>query len=1045
MAKKREVTKHNTGLSISRTGGKFTASWKIKCAKMKTQKWRWRTHNGSRWSGWTTQKIGDKTTEKSLTLANTGTFTKVQVQTQALRRDTDNINYTASEWKDSSAVYTITAPSAPTLEVEYNSANSTTFTWSAGDSGTGWYRCCYYRTFNGYSWSAWAVAGTTSYTYTDNMSGRTRAFAIYAVGPAGSSGTVTQNHYIGPAPSATWSGNKVSCAEKSSYYQMTYSISLSASTLTVDSIIPQYYIGKPTANMECPSDASWTNGTTYTYNNGTTSYALSITTSEVIGADECLWARVRTTHDSIDSFSPAHRVLTGSLVAPIAEVSMGTISASGFSVTINITDKGTDVDGTYSQVYLEKGSATGENHYILIGTIPDGTATRTITSNIDLTNEEAFGIHIRNVTADGSSMKSGYYNYATTMPSEPLLTSVDPTTVSGKVYLTWTNRWRAASGVIIAWTDDPDNWMSNDDPETYELSEIVSNWFITGLETGKVWYFRVRSVRTIDDSTTLSPWSNEVSIDLSAAPVTPALYLSSDVIREDGMVTAYWSYASTDGTAQISANVVQATRTNNTWTYSEPVGTATSAQHIDIYAKDHGWTNGTTVYLALQTGSGSGGISDYSIPIPLVIAAEPTVSITNTSLANTETVTEYFVGDGSTRTFTCTNTLSAAPTVTVNGTTRSATYSGDVVTVSSAPANGSEVAITYTTAASKILTTLPLSVTVAATNAATLSLAIERANDYPLMRPDDTTTDGAKGETIYINTIAANSTNTVSIDTEQLIGRLDDGALYNIVASVADEYGQTADAEPIPFKVHWDHQAEAPTATFITDSDRYIARITPIAPESYQTGDTCDIYRLSSDQPELIISGGTFGTEYVDPYPAFGQNSGYKVVTVTKYGDYITDDNTFAEYDTLENEEASYNQIDPQMMVIDFGGEQVELPYNITLANSWQKDFKRTSYLGGHVTGDFNRAVTRDLSASTVLARNLDEETAVIMRGLASYAGICHVRTPEGSSFTADVQVSEDRAFDSGVISYDLKIQKIDTEGFDGMTYAEWSELNDLE
>ena len=116
------------------------------------------------------------------------------------------------------------------------------------------------------------------------------------------------------------------------------------------------------------------------------------------------------------------------------------------------------------------------------------------------------------------------------------------------------------------------------------------------------------------------------------------------------------------------------------------------------------------------------------------------------------------------------------------------------------------------------------------------------------------------------------------------------------------------------------------------------------------------------------------------------------------------------------------------------------MPYNITLDNSWEKDFERTVYLGGHVAGDHNRAVTRDLSASTVVVRGDDADVVAQIRALARYAGVCHVRTPDGSSFAADVQISEGQSYDSKVVEYDLTIQKVDTVDLDGMTYAEWSE-----
>lgn len=1054
----KKTTSHNTGLTLKRTRNKFTASWKIKTDKMDTQKIRYRTNNGSKWSSWTTKKVGKKATSYSFTLSASATITKIQVQTQVLRSPTSS--YKASDWDSSSYKYDVEKPLAPTLTVANEAANSTTFTWSAPqDKDNHWYYRCLYRTKYdskpeaSTGWSAWAPASQSSYSYTDNETGKTRSFQIKAVGPGGESATKTQRHNITTSPVATWGKDPVSIDTKSSqYYKMVYNVNLNASHYTVDSIVPQYFIGKPDADMSCPGNAGWSDGTTYHYADGKSNYALAITTEDRISEDECLWARVKTAHDSIPSASSAYRVLTGKLKKPSANISPGTPATSGFTVSFSNIDAKTQVEDAYIEVYLEKYSAMGIENYILIGTIANGSATAEISCSEDITGEEGFAIHIRNVTADGHSMKSDYYDYSTSMPSAPTLISVDPTATAGKVYLSWITNWTASNGTIIAWTDDPDNWRSNEEPETYEINEDANSWFITGLETGKTWYFRIRSVMTSGDNVTYSPWSSDEPIDLSSAPAIPVLYLSEETIAEDGMVTAYWSYVSTDGTSQIAANVVEVTVADAEWdpnartwsggnlTYGDPVGSATSEQHIDIYASDHGWENGSTVYLALQTQSGSGGFSDYSSLAKLVIAPEPAVTITD-PFTGSETTTEYFAGDGSTRAFRCAGSLSASPTVTVGGAAATVSgYSGDTVTLASAPADGAEVAITYTTTDNRILGDLPLSVTVSTTGATNLTVAIERAVKYPLERPDGTVTDGAAGETIYVSSIPAESSNIISIGLDDLIGRLDDGAWYNLVATASNNYGHSAE-DSIMFKVHWSHQAWKPEATFVSDPENYIARITPVASEDYETGDTCDIYRLGIDKPELIISGGAFGTEYVDPYPAFGASSGYKVVTVTANGDYITEDNMFAEYDSTIEEDAGYTQLDPKCIVIDFAGERVELPYNITLGNSWAKDFERTQYLGGHVAGDHNKAVIRDLSASTVLAVNRQYVDTETMRSLSEYAGLCHVRTPEGSSFVADIQVSEDREYGSPIVSYNLTIKKVDTVGFDGMTYAEWSEL----
>jgi hypothetical protein len=54
------------------------------------------------------------------------------------------------------------------------------------------------------------------------------------------------------------------------------------------------------------------------------------------------------------------------------------------------------------------------------------------------------------------------------------------------------------------------------------------------------------------------------------------------------------------------------------------------------------------------------------------------------------------------------------------------------------------------------------------------------------------------------------------------------------------------------------------------------------------------------------------------------------------------------------------------------------------------------------------------------------------------------VRTPDGSSYTADVEVSEDRNYKEAgkVVSYTLTVTKVDVQELDGMTLAEWEETH---
>ena len=164
-------------------------------------------------------------------------------------------------------------------------------------------------------------------------------------------------------------------------------------------------------------------------------------------------------------------------------------------------------------------------------------------------------------------------------------------------------------------------------------------------------------------------------------------------------------------------------------------------------------------------------------------------------------------------------------------------------------------------------------------------------------------------------------------------------------------------------------------------------------------------------------------------------------MTITSNGDYATADGLgWYDADYVDGDILEDNNL-----VIDVDGDQIVLPYNLTLSNTWNKDFKRTTYLGGAVQGDWNPAITRDLSAGTVIVRGDDLDRQLMIRDLAGYAGVAHVRTPDGSSLTADVQINETQSYDSRAITYSMTIKAIDPSEPVGMTLDMWNSLHPID
>lgn len=349
----------------------------------------------------------------------------------------------------------------------------------------------------------------------------------------------------------------------------------------------------------------------------------------------------------------------------------------------------------------------------------------------------------------------------------------------------------------------------------------------------------------------------------------------------------------------------------------------------------------------------------------------------------------------------------------------------------------------YDQATLNILREMPISLVASVTggidNGYNTNVSIERASSYFVDRPDETTYAGYSGETVYSNIV--NDPSSISISQSDLTGYLDDGAAYILTVYAFDDLDQMAE-DTILFFVNWEHQAFIPDATVVFDSDYSVMKITPIADENkYEEGDTFDIYRLSVDKPVLIVKGGTFGQTYVDPYPTIGKYGGHRVVTVTANGDFICNDED-SDMAWIDLDEEDGDIFNTDFSIINYGEGTYEILYNANLSTQWNKDFKETKYLGGHIQGDWNAGISRTSTINSVTIRDEDEDAIVAFRRLAEYPGICHIRTLDGSNYYADIQVSESiPSDDSPLNSYTFNITRVDTDGYDGIELSEWNKI----
>lgn len=990
-----------SGLSITRSGNlKFCLSWKIADKDYNAgQQLRWRTWKDSKiYSKWTTINLSTSASSKTITLS-AGNYYPVPKKPHIVKFEFEVCGRKSgadwSAWSNKS--WELRAPVAPTLEAALTNTNQTTFTYSAdiGTDDNKPFYCYEYQTvvledckaYDGskVNWwktnDGWQTGSPTSASpkaITENvtLSGNsyTRWFRVRTRGAAGDSAWAYAKHVYAKPYTPKIKSVKSTVRSGNTNIVLTW-VAASDASHPIDETVAQYCIATPRSNLNIPASPTWTDAATMvdTPAEDTTNFLVS----SQVSTDECFFVRVVNKHDTSANDSPSNFAIAnyGRLATPS---NLSVTLNSSYKASISVDNNSAVPDSKVAIVWRGK-----DGKEITIGVTGTGSGTKTLSNKQcpNTTSTPKFYAYAFQGTSTAKTRKDGVSSYVVT--ANMTSGNVYDSAAAPDVPVPPENFTVTKSGADakLSWDIGWDNAVGtiitwSTDKNAWSSTNEPSSYTINS-KSAQSW--RVASPEKGHVWYFRARFIGNVNGKEVKSPWSDRETLDLTAVPDTPVLNLSKAIVRPDGSIKAS------------WSYSSEDGTKQASAEVKrtdnnkvilrTTTKKNGtftipknWTKNTTYNLAVRVTSNTGKVSAWSDPVPFFYGEELTCTYSNYVNISNLTITD---SDGNTR-------------------------------------------------VARSVTALPAGVTITGAGAGgTTTLAIERAEAYHVERPDGSLRDGYKGETVFLFTQDGEDPIVIG---RPMIGMLDDSALYTMVATVQDGNGQSATAEQ-KFEVHWDHQPTVPNAQ-VTIQDG-VAVITASATGT-AAGDTVDIYRLSTDNPQLIVQGGSFGTAYVDPYPALGENAGYRVVYVSKYGDYITASNQFAWTDEAIN-------LDNAVGYIHFNGEVIPLQFNVELSGSWSKDFKQTRYLNGTIRGDWNEGVARTGSVNVVIPSD-DRERIQQMRRLADYTGICHVRTQDGSSFPADVQVSGSTGSSSGgnIESYTLNITRIAPQALDGIPYSEW-------
>lgn len=233
---------------------------------------------------------------------------------------------------------------------------------------------------------------------------------------------------------------------------------------------------------------------------------------------------------------------------------------------------------------------------------------------------------------------------------------------------------------------------------------------------------------------------------------------------------------------------------------------------------------------------------------------------------------------------------------------------------------------------------------------------------------------------------------------------LRDKARYTVTVNAIDTATNLKSSNATAtFQVLWARQAPKPLVTitsydtFNSETGRTLScKINVQNASGSIATDSYDIWRSTPDGLYLVYNGAARGNIITDKYAPYGRDGTslkYRVVSRTVDGDTEWDDFPY----TLVARE----------LRIDFGRDYVELPYNLSVTDSWTKDFETRRKMDGSIDGYWNDGTERKGKLSSQIIKITDADTASKIRALAKYTGPCLVRLPDGCCYTANIDVED--------------------------------------
>ena len=585
-----------------------------------------------------------------------------------------------------------------------------------------------------------------------------------------------------------------------------------------------------------------------------------------------------------------------------------------------------------------------------------------------------YKVRCRAISGSDKSDWSSYSNNYGTIPAAISSNFTLAAKSETEVQLEWAPVFNSKN-YEIQYTDTKRYFDSSNNVKSVTVDALVaSNAQITGLETGKRYFFRIRA--TNDNGN--SPWTDIKSIIVGKVPTAPTTWSSTTTVTTGETLKLYWVHNSEDGSketyAQVELNIDGVIRIE-TIKKSDAESEKDKAGCYEINTSTY--SEGTNIKWRVRTKGILDAYSDWSTQRIVNVYALPNLSMNVTDINNNpiEIVTKF-------------------PFY----------ISGEAGPNSQKPI-GYHISITSTSTYE----------------------TVDNLGNFKIVN---------KGDEVYYKNFDTSEDLFVEISASNI--SLSNNITYKVTCTVSMNSGLTATATSKFTVHWSNERYDPNAKIMIDDSNLVANIMPYCLDENDQliNGVSLSVYRREYDGTFTEIAtnidnnGRTFVT---DPHPSLDL-ARYRIVSkINATGDItyydvpgvfmgvnsvvIQWDEKWTSFDVYEDGISDQSN---------WGGSMLKLPYNIDVSDSNTSDSSLIEYIGRENPVSYYGTQLGITSTWKVEIEKDDKETLYAIRRLAIWMGDVYVREPSGSGYWANISVSYNQNHCNQTIPITFSIKRVE-------------------